>query len=174
MLLYADEATYHRQPTQAKIWFPKGRKQPPMKLSYKSNHQIREAAALNAVDGRVVHCQAPKMGVKNLCKFIKKIVSAYPNEQIIYLVWDNWPVHKHPKVMEEISKDTRLKVLWLPTYSPWLNYIEKLWKYLKQKLTHAHAFSNFLEILREKIIDILESFSQGSLTLLKYVGLSTP
>ena len=173
MILYADEATFYRQPTQAGIWFPKGQKQPPMKLSYKSNHKIREAAALNAVDGRVIHYQAPKIGVKNLCKFIKKVVAAYPNVEIIYLVWDNWPVHKHPKVMKEISKDTRLKILWLPTYAPWLNYIEKLWKYLKQKLTHAHVFADFLEILKKKINTILETFSQGNLTLLQYVGLNS-
>lgn len=36
----------------------------------------------------------------------------------------------------------RLVLLYLPTYSPWLNPIEMLWRHFRREVTHCELFAN--------------------------------
>jgi hypothetical protein len=64
--------------------------------------------------------------VERLARSVARLSQWYAEAETIYLVWDNWPNHAHPKVLETLSQQPRLRVLWLPTYAPWLNASEKL------------------------------------------------
>ena len=79
------------------------------------------------------------MGVTKLRRFLAKIRAAYPGPPI-HLVWDNWPVHAHPEVLARAA-ELDIEVPWLPTYAPWLNPIEKLWRWLTQDLLHHHRLA---------------------------------
>jgi hypothetical protein len=59
----------------------------------------------------------------------------------------------------------------LPTYSPWLNPIEKLWRWLKQDVLHLHRHADHVPALRALVLDFLAQFQDGSSDLLRYVGL---
>ncbi|MBL1378410.1 transposase [Zobellella iuensis] len=56
-----------------------------------------------------------------------------------------------------------IQIVPLPTYASWLNPIEKLWRKLRQELTHPHPWGRFLE-----------QFASDSVELLRYVGLWIP
>lgn len=56
------------------------------------------------------------MGVVNLKRCLAKVRLAYPAKWVI-LIWDNWPVHQHPAVLETASA-LGSELLWLPTYAP--------------------------------------------------------
>ena len=61
----------------------------------------------------------------------------------------------------------------LPTYAPWLNPIEKLWRKLKQEFLYMHRYAaDSPEDLQQRVLDFLQ-WSTGSTDLLRYVGLST-
>ena len=64
-------------------------------------------------------------------KFLKKVLELYPKGKII-LVLDNARIH-HAKLLEEFLKanSNRLELEFLPPYSPNLNLIQGLWKWLK-------------------------------------------
>ena len=61
----------------------------------------------------------------------------------------------------------------LPTYASWCNPIEKLWRKLRQEVTHLHRWANDVPRLREEVERFLDQFASGSTDLLRYVGLST-
>lgn len=50
-----DEASFYRQPTQAWLWAERGRTQPRVRWSYRSNTVVRVASAVEAVEGRLVY-----------------------------------------------------------------------------------------------------------------------
>lgn len=55
-----------------------------------------------------------------------------------YLIMDNSSFHKGEEI-ENLIKESNIKLIYLPTYSPDLNPIEKKWaqvKYYYRKLTH--------------------------------------
>lgn len=48
----------------------------------------------------------------------------------IYVVWDNADTHQDDEVEDVVCvTDGRLVLLYPPTYSPWLNPIEMLWRH---------------------------------------------
>ena len=172
-MLFEDEVTFYRQPTQASLWAHGGRRQPLLRYSHKSNTRLRVIGYLNAVRGALHSQLTSRVTVPCLIRSLKQLSQWYPTAKTIYLIWDNWPVHQHPRVMQALKDQPRVEVIWLPTYAPWLNPIEKVWRWLKQSLIHAHPWcDDFLEY-RRQIGAAMLSLAQGSRQLLTYVGLST-
>lgn len=66
----------------------------------------------------------------------------------ICVVIDNYSAHRAKKVkeLEERYKD-RLELVFLPTYSTYLNPIELLWKHLRRRVTHNHYFGTIQALL---------------------------
>lgn len=173
VLLYEDESTFYRQPTQAWIWAHLGRRQPRIRYSHRSNTRMRVIGYLNATTGAVHSQDMGRVTVQRLARSVLKLSSTYPQAETIFMAWDNWPNHSHPTVLEALEKQSRVKVLWLPTYAPWLNPADKLWRRTRQRVTHAHPWCDDFREFRQHVMAELADLSQGSEELLRYVGLST-
>jgi hypothetical protein len=127
VLLYQDEMGYHRQPTVSTDYHAQGPGQPWAYRSTRANTLRRIAATLDAVSGRALKRQASHISVKVFKEFLKDVRCAYPQAERLYLVLDNWKtVHHHPQVYQQ-AEQLGITLLFLPTYVPWLNPIEKLW-----------------------------------------------
>lgn len=197
VLLYLDEVTYYRQPSLSFGYAAARSTEPRAERSLKSNTTTRVIAALNAQTGQVVALQARQIGVAELVRFYRQLVAAYPGRQI-YLVLDNWPVHFHPDVLVALERQTTpfplltppswptepspqavpldlpIQLVPLPTYAPWANPVEKLWRWLKQDVLHLHRHADDLPTLRALVLDFLHQFERESPDLLRYVGLPLP
>lgn len=169
-LVYADEVSCHRQPTLADTWAPVGT-EPTADLSHRANTRWRAVGGLDAATGRVVWRGGSKAGVAQQRRFLRDLRAAYP-DRVLLLVWDNWPVHAHPEVLAE-ARRLRIALYRLPTYAPWLNPIEKLWRKLKQDVLHHHRLADAWPELKARIAALLDGFAHGSDDLLRYVGLRT-
>lgn len=170
ILLLQDEFTYYRQPSPSRAWSRRGKRQPRAKQRAGANTKTRLTAVLNAVTGQVTYLQQSKVGNEALVKFYAQVRAAYPDAKVIYLVQDNWPVHKTETVLTA-AEENELTLLFLPTYASWLNPIEKLWRWLKQEVLHLHRHADDLAQLRQEVCAFLDQFAQGSLNLLHYVGI---
>ena len=113
----------------------------------------------------------PRHGRARLRQCWLQAARQYPDAQKIYLVVDNWPVHFHRDALDVLAQDSRLELLALPTYVTWLNPIEKLWRLVRQRVTHAHPWSGDFAHFRHQVRAHLRAFQQGSPSLLRYVGL---
>lgn len=173
-LLYGDEFTYYRQPALGAAYWTQGtggHQQPLGALSHRSNTKRRVVGALDVVTGRVHYATASKMGVVGLRQHLRQLRAAYGPARALTLVWDNWPIHFDPRVVAEAAAQ-RITVLRLPTYAPWLNPIEKLWKWLKAEVLRLHPWSDAWDQLQVHVAAFLDSFAHGSPALVRYVGLA--
>lgn len=169
--LYLDEMSYYRQPTVANAWHERGAStQPQAKLSTTNNTRRRVVGALDAVSGAVVYQQKSKITVAVLASMYRQIRQAYPHAETIYLIQDNWPVHRHAIVLQAAT-DAAVTPVMLPTYAPWLNPIEKLWRKLRQEVLHLHRHSDAWANLIARVEQFLDGFKGGSEQLCRYVGL---
>lgn len=195
VLLYLDELTYTRQPTLANAYAPVGHCQVTAPLGHRSNYEYRILAAVNALSGQVHYCQRNHIRTNNLADFWEQVRQAYPAAEQIYIVLDNWPVHYHPDAIALLQpqpfaadfvrpahwptqpkpstrRDTLPIVLVpLPTYASWLNPIEKLWRWLRQTVSHLHPFADDSDALKAAVAAFLDRFTHGSQPLLRYIGL---
>jgi transposase len=167
-LVFGDEVSIYRQPTLADRFFPVGA-EPTADLSHKANTRWRISGGLDGVTGAVTQTAAKVMGVEKLCAFLAVLRERYGEREIV-LVWDNWPIHRHPEVLACASA-LRIHVLWLPTYAPWTNPIEKLWRWMRQEVIHHHCRADHWEEMKQAVTDFLDRFAEGSHRLLRYVGL---
>jgi hypothetical protein len=194
-LLYLDEVTFYRQPTLARAYAACGEAQSAAPLSHRSNTKARIVGALDGATGQVHYCQRSKIGTRILRDFWYQLRAAYPHAEEIAVVLDNWPVHFHPEVLAvlqpqglpftvlrppnwpteaspKVARDALpIQLLQLPTYAPWLNPIEKLWRYLYQEVLHLHRDADDWLQLKQRVCSFLDRFALPSPQLLSYVGL---
>lgn len=168
VVLWGDEVSLYRQPTLAARYFPVG-EEPTAQLSHKANTRYRLCAGMAAGTGAVTYVSGKTTGVSKLCQFLGALRERYPDGSVV-LIWDNWPIHRHPDVLATAS-ELGIDILWLPTYAPWTNPIEKLWRWLRQEIVHHHRYADAWEALRAAVRDFLDQFADGSTALLRYIGL---
>jgi transposase len=172
VLLFADELTYYRRPTLKRLWQRQG-KQVRHHLSPRAaNTRTRLAGAVEVVQGHLYSEQRSTIGRKALCTWLKSLRQAYPPPKRLYLVWDNWPTHAHPDVMQAANK-LEITLLFLPTYASWLNPIERLWRWLRADILHNFEPADDLPTLRAHVLAWLEQFAQPSPLLLYRIGLGS-
>jgi hypothetical protein len=99
ILLFQDEFTYYRRADIRQSWQRGGQQQQRRHQRPGTNTKARITAVLNALTGQVLYRQRHKIGQKELREFYAQIRAAYPYLKRIYLVQDNWPIHKLPAVL---------------------------------------------------------------------------
>jgi DDE superfamily endonuclease len=197
--LYQDEFGFYRQPTLANAWEERGRPQPLAERSYRSNTLTRIVGLLDAVTGRFIYRRRAKIGLTELVGLYKHVRQVYPDAERIYVILDNWPVHFHPDVLVALEPQENrwplhrpgnwspeanpsaqkrygdlqlpIQLVPLPTYAPWTDPVEDVWRLLKQKELHLHRLADKLDELRERVDRFFAEYANGSLELLRYVGL---
>lgn len=173
-VLYSDETTCHRQPFVGNAWHEQGSDgahQPTADLSHRANSVRRIVGTLDAVTGRVLYRANSRIGVSQLCAFLKQVRKTYGPGRRLILIWDNWPIHFYDNVIQT-AQEQNIELLRLPTYAPWTNPIEKLWRKLKQEVLCMHSLSQDWKRLQEKVHGFLKGYDRPAPDLLHYVGLA--
>jgi transposase len=170
-LVFQDEASFYRQPTQAALWAGTGRRQPHLSWSHRKNILVRVAGTLDAVSGQTCFREAPRFTVDELLRFYRQVLAQYPAHTLLYLVQDNWPVHFQARVEAFLGQHPQLQVLRLPTYAPRLNPVEKTWKWVRQHLTHAHPYSDDFREFRAHLTGSLAEIEGQRAEIRHYCGL---
>jgi len=169
VLLYEDEFTSHRRPTLSRDWAPRRADAPRADQGLGTNKRHRIAACLEATTGRVVFRQRHRFDRKTLLRLYAAVVAAYPDAEVIFLAQDNWPVHVHPDVLAALPASITL--LPLPTYAPWTNPVEDLWRALLGDVLHHHGFGDDWAGLQAAVETWLTGWADDSPDLLRIVGL---
>jgi transposase len=136
-----------------------------------NNGLWRLVGALNARTGQVDYLDNYIIGRAKLTQFYGRLVAAYPQARQLYVIQDNWSIHKNPEVLAALAQWPQVQPVWLPTYAPWLNPIEKLWRWLKQDVLKLHRLADDWQALRGRVRGWLDQFADGSRRLLEYIGL---
>ena len=169
--LYEDEMTYELRPRVSRAYAPRGRE---AKLARQAPtaKQRRIAASIEVNTGVVIARQRSRFNVKEMYRDFRLVEKHYPKAERITIALDNWPVHFHASVLEELAKrHSRIELLPLPTYAPWTNPTEKLWGLLAKDVLNQHEFVEDWPGLKQAVTDWFTTYEQGSQVLLHSVGL---
>jgi transposase len=171
-LVFLDEMGYARWPEPGPDWTGRAPAPPPSADRAGSPNRLwRLIGALNAVTGRVDFLDAYIVGRAKVIQFYNQLDAAYPHVERLLVAQDNWSIHTHADVLGALSRWPRIEPVWLPTYAPWLNPIEKLWRWLRQDVLKMHRLAGDWSALRGRVNQFLGQFAGGSHDLLRYVGL---
>lgn len=131
--------------------------------------------AVNYTSGQTIHRIEDHKNSAGFCAFVEQFMQtvtrspAYHGQKII-LVVDNFRIHHSKKTVGFLEQYADQLILFaLPTYSPWLNAIELLWKHLRRKVTHNHLFQNIVQLVKA-VCSFLEALNQTPDLTLSIIG----
>ena len=73
-----------------------------------------------------------------ICQMLRQVASEYAGKKI-HIVLDNAKYQKC-EIVTSLAKELKIELVYLPTYSPNLNLIERLWKFTKSRLRGVQVF----------------------------------
>ena len=91
-------------------------------------------AAFNTADGTVISSLHRRHRTIEFKKFLTKIDQQVPDHLDVHLVCDNYGTHKSPAIKKWLEAHPRFHVHYTPTYSSWLNQVERWFAYLTDDL----------------------------------------
>ena len=78
---------------------------------------------------------------ETVCDLLRKIAGLSLGMPIT-LVLDN-ARYQHCALVQDLARELQIELLFLPSYSPNLNLIERLWKFTKKKALHCRHHTNY-------------------------------
>jgi len=114
-------------------------------------------AALDAVTHRVIRvANHSYINAETVCELLRQIAAAGLPRPIT-LVLDN-ARYQRCELVQALARSLRIELLFLPSYSPNLNLIERLWKFVKKECLGSRSLADY-EAFTHAIDDCLDNLS---------------
>lgn len=91
-------------------------------------------AAMNVADGTVISATHRRHRAAEFVSFLKKIDAEVPDGLDVHVVCDNYGTHKTPGVNAWLERHPRFHMHFTPTYSSWLNQVERLFAEITRQM----------------------------------------
>lgn len=132
--------THNVQPAYG--WIKKGmRKEIP---ANSGRSRINLSGIIDIVDHKVLVQEDQMLNASATICFFEKIERAYPEKSKVHLFCDNAKYYRN-KAVTEYLKSSRIQLHFLPPYSPNLNPIERLWKWMKERVVYNTYYQDFAD-----------------------------
>jgi len=79
-------------------------------------------------------------------RFLNIIDARVPKNKAVHVIIDNYAAHKHPKVLQWITKHPRFVFHFTPTSASWLNAVEGFFANLAKKRLKRGVFRSLPEL----------------------------
>jgi transposase len=110
--------------------------------------------AYNAISGQLtVVANDGYITAVTVCEMLRKLSVQYAGRPIV-IILDN-ARYQHCKLVEGLAKELGITLQFLPSYSPNLNLIERLWKLVKKKMSLQYFYYETFEEFTSGINDCL-------------------
>ncbi len=167
MFYYADEVNISWLPTLRAMWSPKGQQvMIPTPGQPKVHYGL---GAVNYQTGETVVLIRRRKRRQEVAELLQALLDKHPTGTV-FVAWDNFTAHQEDEVEEVVrSAAGRLVLLYLPTYSPWLNPIEMLWRHFRREVTHCELYET-VKVLIEAAYDFFRRYNQTPEKVLSIIG----
>lgn len=116
-------------------------------------------AALDVFTGSVIAECKPRHRHQEFLAFLRRIDRAVPANLDIHLIVDNYSTHKHAKVKAWLAARPRWQVHFTPTYSSWLNQVERFFGLITDKTIRRGSFCSVKDLVA-KIDHFIHHYNQ--------------
>lgn len=124
--------------------------------------------AVNYHTGETVVIFRRRKRRQEIAELLQQVLDRHPIGTV-YVAWDNASMHRDDQIEAVVRAAAgRLILLYLPTYSPWLNPIEMLWRHFRREVTHCEVFPTVAALLTasQKFFDRYNHMPQRILSVI--------
>jgi transposase len=105
-------------------------------------------AALNLASGLVISQMTPRHRAAEFKRFLARVDEAVPAELDVHVICDNSSTHKTPAIRRWLAVHPRFHLHFTPTYSSWLNLVERWFSELTSKWLKRGSHRSVPELTR--------------------------
>lgn len=151
--------THNVQPAYG--WIKKGiRKEIP---ANSGRSRLNLTGAVDVISHKVIVQTDKTLNAEATISFFRRVETAYPDKNKIHIFCDNARYYKN-LLVQGYLKTSKIVLHFLPPYSPNLNPIERLWKWMKEKVIYNTYYPEFEEFASAIMgfFSLLSSFTPDS------------
>jgi putative transposase len=115
---------------------------------YKRHGTTTLFAALCVLSGAVLASCKPRHRHQEFLSFLREIDKAVPIEQDVHCIVDIYATHSHPKVKAWLASRPRWHMHFIPTYSSWLNQVERFFALITDKAIRRGSFTSVKQFVQ--------------------------
>ena len=117
-------------------------------------------AALDVASGQVITQMTDQHRAVEFRRFLNLINRTVPDDLAVHVVCDNASTHKAPEIVRWLKCHRRFTLHYTPTYSCWLNQVERWFSELTTKKLRRSTHRSVTE-LRDDINDWVEHWNEN-------------
>ncbi len=154
-LLYIDGVHPQHNSKPSYGWFEKG--STAILLTNTGRKRININGALDVNHLEVTTVSSDSINAQSTLDLFKKLEEKYPIAQRIVVICDNAAYYRS-RIVADYLKTSRVEIKFLPPYSPDLNLIERLWRFMNKKVRNNQYYEKFVEF-KKATLSFFENIS---------------
>lgn len=160
-ILYMDGVHPQHNTMLAYGWIKKG--QDNIIKSNTGRQRININGALDADTHAVITREDESINAISTIALLEQVEAAYPLAVIIYVICDNARYYRS-KLVGKFLETSKIQLVFLPSYSPNLNLIERLWKFMKKQVLYNKYYEKF-DTFKQTTLGFFENIQQYKIEL---------
>ena len=142
-------------------WIKKG--QDKVVKSNSGRQRLNINGALNADTLEIIIRTDDTINTQSTVKLFETLEQKHPDANSIFITLDNAKYYKN-SLINEYLKTSKIKLLFMPPYSPNLNLIERLWKFMRKTILYNKYYEKFSDFTIA-VMKFFENITQHSVKL---------
>ncbi len=139
-IIYIDEAHFHRDLDLGYTWTPVGKPVWRLRDCPRLADRINWYGAYDFADGQCLLWNEGACNGEQTIQFLHRLKAWLgARTRPVVIIWDNAPCHRAQPV-QVAAAELGFTLMPLPGYSPDLNPIEGLWKWMREDVTQLHCY----------------------------------
>ena len=148
-------------------WIKKGEKRLLKTNSGRQRLNLHGAINIERIDVTIIESES--INRESTTQLLDILDKKYCYAKEIIIILDNARYHYSKEVTELVEKSPRLKLVYLPTYSPELNLIERVWRFFKKNVLYNKYYKD-LSAFRQASIKFFRNIAQHHDELVTLLG----
>jgi transposase len=121
-------------------------------------YRLNLSGAIDIFSKQIIVREDETLDTAATLSFLSEIESAYPEATKIHVFCDNARYYKNKKVQTYLTT-SKIQMHFLPPYSPNLNPIERLWKFVNENVLYNKYYEKFSEF-RNAVLGFLQRLNK--------------
>jgi transposase len=156
-IMFMDSVHPQHNTVCSKVWIEKGSQR--WIESNTGRQRVNINGVYNPFNQKIVTQQDSTINAGVTIKLLQKVSEQNPQFEKIYIVADNAKYNKCKDVQAFLATQNKIQMVYLPPYSPNLNLIERVWKFMHEKVIHLTYFDTFSKF-KKSINAFFDDFEQ--------------
>ena len=165
-ILFTDACHPQHNTEPTRVWVKKGQEK--VIKSNTGRNRININGIYNPLNQDFIYTTPDTVNAEKMIELFQKTEKQYPDKEIIHVIADNARYIKNKDINNYLN-NSKINLIFLPPYSPNLNLIERLWRFLRKKIIRTTYYESF-SLFKTEVLSFLDNINQYKKELGKFVG----